>query len=411
MQYISGHNNSVFGKRREEEAIMQYRVNRKNGDNLSVLGFGCMRLPNNEEQAVRLLRHAIDSGINYLDTSYMYKGNESLVGKALADGYRERVKLATKMPPHFISKYENYDKIFNTQLQNLQTDYIDYYLLHMLTDVKVWNRLKNMGFLDWYEDKRAEGRIMNLGFSYHGGKEAFVDLLDARDWDFCMIQYNFYDENNQAGKSGLEYAAQKGLPVIVMEPLRGGKLVNSLPNQVYKIWDEAYVKRSPAEWALRWVWNHPEVTLLLSGMNTMDMLNENLNITETAEPGSFTERDLALFDKVRALIAASVKVPCTACGYCMPCPHGVDIPMCFSAFNDILIEGKMRAWIKYLTYTVLTSEPTNASRCVKCGACESHCPQSIEIRDNLENMKRSFEGPFFRLMSFLLKKLMQFKSR
>ena len=390
---------------------MQYRVNQKNGDKLSALGFGCMRLPNYEEQAVRLLRYAIDSGVNYLDTAYMYKGNESLVGKALTGGYRERVKLATKIPPYFKRTQEDFDKIFNTQLQSLQTDCIDYYMLHMLTGLKAWEQLKNIGFLNWYEDKRARGQIKNLGFSFHGGKEAFVDLIDAHDWDFCMIQYNFYDEKNQAGRSGLEYASQKGVPVFVMEPLRGGKLVNALPKQVYEVWDNAYVKRSPAEWALRWVWNQPEVTLLLSGMNSMDMLNENLCIADTAEPGSFTERDFALFDKARALIAASTKVPCTACGYCMPCPHGVDIPMCFSAFNDIPIEGKMGAWTKYLMYTMLTAEPTNASRCIKCGACESHCPQGIAIRDNLELIKRSFEGPLSRPIRFLIKKFMQFKSR
>jgi len=387
---------------------MQYRVNQKNGDNLSVLGFGCMRLPGSEEESTRLLRHAIDNGVNYLDTAYVYRGKEALMGKALAGGYRERVKIATKLPPYLVRKYEDFDKIFNTQLQNLKTDYIDYYMFHMLTDVKVLQRMTDIGFFRWYEEKRKNGRILNLGFSYHGGKDAFIDLINAHDWDFCMIQYNFYDENNQAGRSGLEYAAQKGLPVIVMEPLRGGKLVNAMPKQVYQVWDNAYVKRSPTEWALRWVWNQPGVTLLLSGMNNMDTLNENLRIAGEAEPESLTKRDFELFDKARALIAASTKVPCTGCGYCMPCPYGVDIPMCFTSLNDIPIEGKFRAWTKYLMCTSMTSEPTSASRCVKCGACEKHCPQGIAIRGNLDDVKHAFEGPLYKPIRYGIKKFMHF---
>jgi predicted aldo/keto reductase-like oxidoreductase len=366
-----------------------------------------MRLPRNEKEAVRLLRRAIDSGVNYLDTAYIYMGNEALVGKALEGGYRERVKLATKMPPYFVGKYEDFDKIFNAQLRNLKTDYIDYYLIHMLTDVKVWERLKDIGLMRWFEEKRAKGQICNLGFSYHGGGESFVELLDAYDWDFCMIQYNFYDEKNQAGRNGLEYAARKGLPVMVMEPLRGGKLVN-VSKQVNQVWENAYVKRSPAEWALRWVWNQPEVTLLLSGMNTMDTLNENLRVADAAEPESFTEGDFALFEEARALIAASTKVPCTACGYCMPCPRGVDIPTCFHALNQIPIEGGTLSWTKYLMLTSMTAETTCASRCVKCGACEAHCPQGIAIRENLDIVKRTFEGPLYGPARFIIKKFMRF---
>jgi predicted aldo/keto reductase-like oxidoreductase len=366
-----------------------------------------MRLPRNEEQSVRLLRHAIDSGVNYVDTAFIYPGNEALVGKALADGYRERVKLATKMPPYLIRKYADFDRIFNGQLKDLQTDYIDYYMIHMLTGVNIWERLKGLGFLTWYEEKRARGQIKNLGFSYHGGQEAFVDIIDAHGWDFCMMQYNYYDEHNQAGKSGLSYAAQQGLPVIVMEPLRGGSLVNALPKQVYKLWDNAYIKRSPAEWALRWVWNHAEVTLLLSGMKSQDMLEENLRIADTAGAQSFAERDFELFEKARALITASIKVPCTACGYCMPCPHGVDIPLCFSLFNASPLESKMRAWTQYLMYTQLSAAPAHASRCVQCGACEAHCPQGIAIRANLGGVKRAYEGLLFKPVTFLMKKFMR----
>ena len=386
---------------------MQYRVNQKNGDNLSILGFGCMRLPHNEEESTRLLRYAIDNGVNYLDTAYMYRGNEAMVGKALTGGYRERVKLATKIPPYLVRKYEDFDKIFNTQLQNLKTDYIDYYMFHMLTDVKVLERMKELGFFRWYEDKRGKGQILNLGFSYHGGKDSFTELIDAYGWDFCMMQYNFYDEKNQAGRSGLEYASQKGLPVIIMEPLRGGSLVNAMPKQVYHMWENAYVKRSPAEWALRWVWNQPEATLLLSGMNSMDMLNENLRIAGEAEPESLTDSDLALFKKARTLITASTRVPCTGCRYCMPCPYGVDIPMCFSSLNDTAIEGKFRAWTKYLMYTSMAAKDASASRCVKCGACEPHCPQGIAIRDKLDEVRREFEGPVYKPARYLFKKVIK----
>ena len=386
---------------------MKYRVNQKNGDNLSILGFGCMRLPHDEAEVTRLLRHAVDSGVNYLDTAYMYRGNEALIGKALTGGYRERVKLATKIPPYLVRKFEDFDRIFNAQLQNLKTDYIDYYMFHMLTDVKVLERMKELGFDRWYEEKHNKGQIINLGFSYHGGSSAFIELIDAYDWDFCMMQYNFFDEKNQAGRSGLEYAAGKGLPVIVMEPLRGGSLVKAMPKQVYQLWDSAYVKRSPAEWALRWVWNQPGVTLLLSGMTNMDMLEENLRIADDAEPESLTDCDLDLYEKARALIAASTKVPCTACGYCMPCPHGVDIPMCFSLLNDIPIEGKFRSWTKYLMYTGMTTKSMPASRCVKCGVCETHCPQSIAIRDNLDNVKRSLEGPLYKPIRLFIKKFMR----
>ena len=386
---------------------MQYRVNQKNGDNLSVLGFGCMRLPSKETEAISLIRHAVDNGVNYLDTAYMYRGSEQLLGKALADGYRERIKLATKLPPYFVKKYEDLDKIFNKQLKRLNTDYIDYYMLHMLTDVKVWERLKALGILKWYQEKQDKGQILNLGFSYHGGREMFLDLIDAYDWDFTMIQYNFYDEKNQAGKSGLEYATQKGIPVMVMVPLRGGTLVSGLPKSVYRMWEGAYVKRSPAEWALRWVWNHPEVNLLLSGMNSMDVLNENLRVADLAEPEAFTKHDLALFDRARDIIAESTRVACTSCGYCLPCPQGVDILSCFASLNEVQVEGKMLSWIRYLTNTSMTAKPKSASACTKCRLCEANCPQGIVISEQLNEVRREFEGPFYRVARRLARSYMK----
>ena len=234
-----------------------------------------------------------------------------------------------------------------------------------------------LGVLKWIEEKKRKGQIINIGFSYHGGRDEFIRLVDAYDWEFCMIQYNYLDENQQAGKSGLEYAASKGLPVMVMEPLRGGKLVSGLPKEVYGVWDQAYIKRSPAEWAFRWVWNHPEVTVVLSGMNSQEMVEENIRVASEAGANSFTETDYELFEQVRQVLNEKIKIPCTGCNYCMPCPKGVDIPTCFSCYNNLEIEGRMMAFWRYMMQTSLKSQTHNASLCVKCGKCEGHCPQNI----------------------------------
>lgn len=385
---------------------MIYRENPKNGDKLSQLGFGCMRFPKDEKEAEKQIIYAIENGVNYFDTAYLYQNSEEVLGRILAKGYRERVKIATKIPPYMVKKYEDLDKIFNTELKRLQTDYIDYYFIHMLTDVNIWNRLVDMGILKWIEEKKQKGQIKNIGFSYHGGRTEFIKIVDSYDWEFCMIQYNFLDENNQAGKSGLEYAAKKGLPVMIMEPLRGGKLVTSLPKEVYNVWENAYIKRTPAEWAFRWIWNHPEATVVLSGMNSMEMIEENIKVATNAEANSFAEKDFELFEKVKSILREKIKIPCTACNYCMPCPMGVDIPTCFSCYNDIEVEGKMRAKVTYLMRTSFKKEPHNASLCTKCGKCETHCPQKIAIRDELTKVTKSMEGVYYKPVRFVMKKFM-----
>jgi predicted aldo/keto reductase-like oxidoreductase len=368
-----------------------------------------MRFPKDEQEAARQVAYAIDQGVNYFDTAYIYSGNEAVLGRILAkDGYRDRVKIATKIPPYIVRKYEDLEKIFRTQLTRLQTDHIDYYFIHMLTDVKIWDRLKDLGILQWLEEKRRAGQIVNTGFSYHGGRDAFVQLVDAHDWDFCMIQYNFLDENNQAGKSGLQYAAAKGMPVMIMEPLRGGKLISALPKEVYALWENAHVKRTPAEWALRWVWDHPEATVVLSGMNTQAMLEENIRIASEVEAHSFTDPDYALFEQVRELLRKAIQIPCTGCGYCLPCPKGVDIPSCFSSYNDIAIVGKARAVKNYLMQTGMRPGSAAAAQCVQCGQCETHCPQSIPIRDSLKMTSRALEGFYFKPLQVLLRKFMRF---
>jgi uncharacterized protein len=386
---------------------MNYRVNPKNNDKLSILGFGCMRFAKDEKEVEEQIIHAIENGVNYFDTAYIYPNSEATLGRVISKGYRHRIKLATKMPPYLIKKYEDFDKVFNTQLGRLQTDYIDYYFIHMITDINIWNRLVNLGILKWITEKKQKGQIINIGFSYHGGREEFVKIVDAYDWEFCMIQFNYLDENNQAGKSGMEYASAKGLPVMVMEPLRGGKLVTKLPKQVYDVFKSAYVKRSPAEWAFRWIWNHPEVTVVLSGMNSKEMIDENIMVASQVEANSFTKQDFEIFEKVRNILNEKIKVSCTGCNYCMPCPKGVDIPTCFSCYNDTAIEGRMAAIGKYVMQTSLKSKAHNASQCSKCGKCEAHCPQKIAIRDELAKVSKTMEGFYYKPARFLIKRFMK----
>ncbi|WMJ89329.1 aldo/keto reductase [Anaerocolumna sp. MB42-C2] len=396
---------------------MKTRINQKNGDNLSILGFGCMRFPTkggsiDEPRATAMVRDAIAAGVNYFDTAYIYHGgkSESFLGAALAGGYREKVKIATKLPPFMVNKLDNAKKIFATQLARLQTGYIDYYLLHMLTDQPMFERLQSLGVMEWMEQLKAEGKIRNIGFSFHGGKVDFEKILKAYPWDFCQIQYNYMDENNQATKDGLRLAASLGIPVIIMEPLRGGKLVNNLPNEVTKTFNSYAVKRSPAEWALRWVWNHPEVNVLLSGMSTEEQLTDNIRIASDVDANSLSREELAIFDKVKSVMLEKTKIPCTACGYCMPCPAGVDIPGCFSCYNDkYLLNDKSMRWKYMQTLGALSVKPANASMCKECGKCETHCPQHIAIRSQLKVVSKEMEGIFYKPMVGIARKIMKVK--
>lgn len=396
---------------------MNTRLNTKNGDELSILGFGCMRFPTkgnsiDEPRSKAMVREAIENGVNYFDTAYFYHGgkSESFLGEALKDGYRERVKIATKLPPFMVNKLEGAKKIFANQLEKLQTDYIDYYLLHMLTDKAMFDRMVNLGVVEWLEGLKKEGVIKNFGFSFHGSKQDFVDILNAYPWDFCQIQYNYLDENNQASKSGLELAGEKGIPVIVMEPLRGGKLVNNLPSDVLKAFSGYPVKRSPAEWALRWVWNHPQVTVVLSGMSTEEQIADNIRIASDVTPDSFSDEELKIFETVKAIMKERTKVACTACGYCMPCPAGVNIPGCFSSYNDKYLLSGRGYRLKYMqNLGALSKTPANASRCMECGKCEAHCPQSIAIRKELKTVTKEMEGIFYKPMVGIARKIMRIK--
>jgi len=365
---------------------MQYRTFGKLDWRPSALGFGAMRLPVldddsgkiDEPEATRMLRYAIDHGVNYVDTAYPYhKGaSEVFLGRALQDGYRERVKLATKLPSWLIEAPEHLDRYLNEQLERLQTDHIDFYLLHGLNE-KNWPKLRDVNVLRWAEGAMADGRIHHLGFSFHDRYEVFQEIVDAYDrWTFCQIMYNYMDEEHQAGTRGLEYAADKGLAVVGMEPIRGGQLAKTVPQPIQELWDTAPRKRTPADWALQWVWNHPKVSVVLSGMSTMEHVRQNVVSASQSGPGALTEDELALVARVRDEYRDLCPIPCTDCKYCLPCPSGVNIPRIFEIYNEAMIYndlrgGRMRyGWLE---------EGERANLCTECGQCLELCPQQIEI--------------------------------
>ncbi len=381
---------------------MLYRKVPKNGDALSILGFGCMRLPLTKEgridepRAIRQIRSAVDRGVNYLDTAWPYHAGESenILGRALTEGYRRKVKIATKLPSWMIKSRQDMDAYLDAQLEKLQTDHIDYYLLHALTG-ELWDHLEPLGVADFLDRAKADGRIVNAGFSFHGILEDFKRIVEGYPFEFCQIQYNFLDEENQAGTEGLKYAASRGLGVVIMEPLRGGNLgLSTPPPEVEAIWKTAAVKRTPAEWALRWVWNHPEVTVVLSGLNEESHIEENLAAAEQGLAGSLTEEELGLVDAAAGVYKTLMKVGCTGCGYCMPCPSDVSIPRCFEVYNKMYMFGNVEeAKFMYAIRMsgILGGPPSYASQCVQCGECMEKCPQHIEIPDCLEMVAGELE--------------------
>ena len=333
--------------------------------------------------------HAIEQGINYFDTAYIYPGSEECLGKILDEnGVRDKVYIATKLPHYMMRSEKAIEKTFREELSRLRTDYIDYYLMHMFTDLMEWERLQKMGIEDWFRRRKADGSIRNIGFSYHGATDGFLQILDAYDWDFCMIQYNYYDENSQAGRIGLQAAAEKGIPVMIMEPLRGGKLA-TLPEKARKALREAGCTYTPAELALRWLWDQPEVTCVLSGMNSMEMLDENVRIASDAEAGHLTEEDHALIERVKRIVGEKEKVGCTGCRYCLPCPEGIDIPNYFYYYNLMYLESKMRPRFEFARNEGMKKQAAFATRCIGCDKCESHCPQKIPIRKVLKQADRA----------------------
>ena len=390
---------------------MKYRPDRY-GRQISQLGYGCMRFTRkgsgiDYEKAEREVMLAIEKGVNYFDTAYLYPGSEELMGRIFEENKcRDRVLIATKLPQYMMRSAAAIDKTFHEELSRLRTDYIDYYLMHMFTDLAEWEHLKTLGIEDWIQRQKEAGRIRSIGFSYHGETEMFLKILNAYDWDFCQIQYNYLDEHSQAGRRGLQAAAEKGVPVIIMEPLRGGKLVD-LPDRAKEALAADIHGYTPAELGLRWLWNQPEVTCVLSGMNSEDMVKENTRIASEAEPGHLTQEDLSIVEQIRQIIREREKVGCTGCRYCMPCPKGVDIPGNFYYYNLKYMENNSsRARFEFAQNMGLRKQPGFASQCIGCGRCEQHCPQHIDIREKLKEADRALRPLPYKIGINIARKIM-----
>ena len=363
----------------------------------SALGFGAMRLPFlnddpaqiDEKKAVSMIRQAVERGVNYIDTAYPYHGgnSEKVVGKALKGGCREKVKIATKMPSWLIEKASDLDRIFEEQMERLDVDGIDFYLFHNLSSV-FWPKIEKADGLRWAEKKQAEGLITHLGFSFHDEFAFFKTVIDAYDkWDFCQIQYNYADQEYQAGKKGLEYAVSRGLGVIIMEPLKGGQLAADPPPAVASLWDKMSEKRPPAYWAFKWLWDQEDVAFLLSGMSTPEQVRENCNYADQAEPGALTSGDREVLEEIREAYENLRPVPCTACGYCIPCPKEIPIPRILELYNNAEIYGFLDT--SKLSYWFI-KEDHRADNCIECGECEEKCPQNIPIIESLRKAHSLF---------------------
>ncbi|MBE6820589.1 MAG: aldo/keto reductase [Ruminococcaceae bacterium] len=385
---------------------MKYRED-KYGNKLSVLGFGCMRFKKkmgriNMEDAERQIMSAFHKGVNYFDTAFIYPGSEAAIGEIFEkNNIRNQVYIATKLPPQLMRSIDILDKLFNEQLKRLRTDHIDFYLMHMMADIKIWERLKSIGIEKWIEEKKASGAIRQVGFSYHGNSDMFCKIIDAYDWDMCLIQYNYMDEHTQAGRKGLNHANDKGIPVMIMEPLRGGRLVNNIPADAKRIFDEHSVQHTPAQWAFRWLWNQPEVSVVLSGMNSDEMVEDNIKTASETEIDELTANDEEMLKRVVRAINAKMKVPCTGCGYCMPCPQNINISGIFSAYNRCFTDNSFAGFREYVKNTT-SGQYAPASKCVGCGKCEKHCPQSIDIRKQLKEAENELEGTAYKMIGNVL---------
>jgi predicted aldo/keto reductase-like oxidoreductase len=387
---------------------MQYRQFPKAKEDLSVLGFGCMRLPIigedttkiDEEKAIKMVRHAIDNGVNYIDTAWPYHGtgmeshgmSEFFVAKALKDGYREKVKIATKLPSWLIKTREDMDKYLDEQLKTLETDCIDYYLVHTLNKA-LWSHLKSIGVLEFLDSAIKSGKIRFAGFSYHDNTaETFKEIIDAYDWNFAQIQYNYLDEKYQAGKEGLDYAAAKNVGIVIMEPLRGGSLATNLPESAESSFKTINPDRTPVDWSLRWIWNNPDVHVVLSGMTLMEHVEENLVTASNSFANELSETEMKTIEEVKEIFFSRLKVNCTTCGYCMPCPVGVNIPLSFKYMNEFhRFDSPNSKFLPKMMYSRL-SEAEKADKCIECGNCEEHCPQSIPIREKLKEVVETFKA-------------------
>ena len=390
---------------------MQYR-NDKHGEPISLLGFGCMRFTTNMgaidiDKAEKEILEAYNAGVNYFDTAYIYSGSEAAIGTIFKrNNLREKIKIATKLPQYLVNNRAALDRYFNEELSRLQTDYVDYYLMHHLTDYVAWQNLKDNGVLEWIEEKKKSGAIRNIGFSFHGDSDMFLKILHDYDWDLCLVQYNYLDEFAQAGRQGVEEAHKMGIPVMIMEPLRGGKLVDLLPEAAKKMIKANPRGWSAAEWAFRWLYNQEAITCVLSGMNSIAMIEENCRIASQATPGEFTQEDFEFLNKIKNEINSKTKVNCTACRYCMPCPKNVDIPAIFRCYNEMYTESKHSGRWEFAQTVGLRKKDATFSQCIGCGKCEKHCPQNIAIREELKKADKALRPLPYKIGIAVAKKFM-----
>lgn len=393
---------------------MQYRLIEKTGDEISPLGFGAMRLPLkngkvNRELAKKQIYHAIDSGINFIDTAYLYGDSETFLGEVLHGEYKDKVKLCTKLPSINVRKYEDMEKFLDEQLKRLQRNSIDYYLIHSV-DLKTMNRLLKRDLLKFISRAKDEGKIKHIGFSYHGPKEEFEEVIDCYDWDVVMIQYNYFDDNVQVSMEGIEYAASKGMGIFVMEPLKGGILAGKMPSESETIFRKVNPKKSNAQWALEWVLNNPSITCVLSGMNSIEQIDENIAIARKTTPLSLSFEEMETIEYVKRSLRDSLKINCSTCGYCMPCPQGVNIPECMRIYNEkYLFEHKglfNQSLVDYVQYVGgIMGNASNAGMCNGCGKCLRKCPQKLDIISELKKVKKEFEFPGMGYVSLFVKKI------
>jgi len=374
---------------------MKYRRLGKTGENVSILGFGCMRFPVKEDgkierkESAEMINYAIENGVNYFDTAYPYHHEESepFLGEILNNGLRNKIFLATKYPSWLTKKYDDFYYYFEEQLKRLKTDHFDFYLIHAINK-GFWKNLKENGLIKFLQNLKEDKRVKHIGFSFHDDLELYKEVVDSFDWEFSQIMYNYYDTNFQAGQEGLKYAHDKGMGIVIMEPLRGGKLVNNVPNDIKDVWNKAENKRTPVEWALKWLWNDPRISLVLSGMSSMEQLKENIEIANEAEVNELSNEELNIINKVKVMYESKIQVPCTDCKYCMPCPSGVNIPVCFSQYNNAFIfndkEGAKEA------YTQFIKDENKAFNCIQCRICEEKCPQHIVISEELKKVVHLF---------------------
>ena len=393
---------------------MQYRVIQKTGDEISPLGYGAMRLPLKNGKidrikAKELIYHAIDNGVNFIDTAFLYGDSESFLGEVIQGEYKDKVKICTKLPTIIVKKYEDMEKILDEQLERLQRDSIDYYLIHAV-DLKAMNRLMKRDLVKFLDKAKSDGKIRYTGFSYHGPKEEFSQAIDSYDWDVVMVQYNYFDENVQASVEGIEYAASKGMGIFVMEPLKGGILAGKMPKDAEEIFKKANSNKSTAQWALEWVLNNRNVTCVLSGMNDLSQLDENLEVAHNTAPMSMSFEDLETVELVKRVMRNSLRINCSTCGYCMPCPQGVNIPECLKIYNEKYLFGHKGlinpAFMDYYQYVGgIMGNSGNAGKCNGCGKCLRKCPQKLDIVSELKKVKKEFEVPGSKYLLIFVQKV------